>query len=125
MNSRLLRMYVSNSVTAVGNLLRSGRTGLNQTQLHQQVAEPLEGFLRVPVPQQMLHAVQTLRYISSGLWLFFLQCLCLLLQHSQPHRDVEPVDQMFAERMQILLYPAHIFAAVGHEHDLLVLLHPL
>lgn len=33
---------------------------------------------------------------------------------------VKPVNQMFAERMQILLDPADVLAAIGHEHELLV-----
>src|SRR6266853_5265280 len=73
----------------------------------------------------MLDALQLLRYISAGLWPLLLQCLCLLLQHRQPHGDVKPIDQMLAKRMQILLHPADILTAIRHEHHLLILLHPL
>src|ERR1700680_4192369 len=73
----------------------------------------------------MLHALQLLRYFSAGLWPLLLQGLCLLLQHRQPHGDVKPIDQMLAERMQILLHPPDILTAIRHEHHLLILLHPL
>src|SRR5260370_20506095 len=73
----------------------------------------------------MLDALQLLRYLSAGLWPLLLQCLCLLLQHRQPHGDVKPIDQMLAKRMQILLHPADILTAIRHEHHLLILLHPL
>jgi hypothetical protein len=49
----------------------------------------------------------------------------LLLQHGQPHGDVEPVNQVLAEKMLVLLHPAYILAAIGQEHHLLVLLHAL
>src|SRR5271166_2072783 len=113
----------SKVIEAVDDLLRSARTGLNETQLHEQVAQPLEGFLGVPVPQQMLEALQALRYLGAGLWPFLLQGLCLLLQHCQPHGDVKPIDQMLAKRMQILLHPPDILTAIRHEYHLLILLH--
>lgn len=37
----------------------------------------------------------------------------------------ERIDQVLAERVQILLYAAHILAAMRHEHHLLVLLQSL
>src|SRR5271166_7092526 len=49
-------------------------------------------------------------------WPLLLQCLCLLLQHRQPHGDVKPIDQMLAKRMQILLNSADILTAIRHEH---------
>ena len=86
---------------------------------------PLEGFLGVPVPKQMLDALQALGYLGAGLWPLLLQGLCLLLQHRQPHGDVKPIDQMLAKGMQILLHPTDILSAIRHEHHLLILLHPL
>src|ERR1017187_1780222 len=83
---------------ARGNLFRCCAMRLNQTQVHCQVAQPLERLLGVAVPQQMVDTLQPLRYIGSGLWPLSLQRLGLLLQNRQPHRDVEPVDQMLAER---------------------------
>src|SRR6516164_3744216 len=47
-----------------------------------------------------------------------LQSLRLLLQHGQPHGDVEPVNQVLAEKMLVLLHPAYILAAIGQEHHL-------
>src|SRR5271165_6500101 len=76
----------SKVIEAVDDLLRSARTGLNETQLHEQVAQPLEGFLGVPVPKQMFEALQALGYLSAGLWPFLLQGLCLLLQHHADQR---------------------------------------
>jgi len=61
---------------------------LDQTQVDQQVAQPLKGFLGVPVPEQVLDALQLLRCLSAGLGPLFLQRLNLLLQNRQPHRDV-------------------------------------
>jgi hypothetical protein len=51
--------------------------------------------------------------------------LRLLLQDRQPHRDVEPVDHMFAVRMQILPDLPDVFAALGEKQPLLVFLRPL
>ena len=47
---------------------------------------------------------------------------CLLLQHGDAHRDVEPVDPVFAAGMQIGLHPPHILTSVRHEHRLLIVL---
>jgi hypothetical protein len=98
---------------------------LNQAQFHDEVAHTLQCFLGVAVPQEMLHALQALRYVGPGFWTLRLQALGLLLQHCQPHRDVEPIDPVFAERMQVFLHSAHILAPIRQEHHLLVLLHAL
>jgi len=67
---------------------------LDQAQLHGQTGHPFECFLGVPVPEQMFHALQFLRYVSTGPGPLVLQCLGLLLQNCQPHGDVEPIDQV-------------------------------
>jgi hypothetical protein len=43
------------------------------------------------------------RFATSALILrlFFLECLRLAMQHGLQHRDLEPVDRMFAERMHV------------------------
>jgi hypothetical protein len=49
----------------------------------------------------------------------------LLLKHREPHRDVEPVDQVLAGGMKILLKPSYAVSAIGEKGYLLVLLHSL
>ena len=77
------------------------------------------------MPQQVFDALDLFGRCGAIVWPVRLQRFGLLLQHGQPHGDVEPVDQVFAVRMQIFLHLPHIFTAVGHEDHLLVLLHPL
>jgi len=47
----------------------------------------------------MFDAFQLLGNRGRALWLLFLERLGLLLQDGQPHRNVEPVDHMFAVGM--------------------------
>jgi hypothetical protein len=48
------------------------------------------GFL----PEQALHILYLLRYVSASLGLLALQCLGLLLQDREPLADVEVIEQM-------------------------------
>src|SRR5665213_197597 len=73
----------------------------------------------------MLDALQLLRDVGASLRPLLLKSFCLLLQDSQPHRDVKPIQQMLAERMKVLLHASDVFAAVGHEYHLLIFLHSL
>ena len=53
------------------------------------------------------------------------QALGQLGQHGDPHREVEPVQQVLGLRVEVVGQLADVFAAVGEEGDLLVGLHPL
>ena len=53
------------------------------------------------------------------------QALGQLGQHGDPHREVEPVQQVLGLRVEVAGQVADVFAAVGEEGDLLVGLHPL
>jgi hypothetical protein len=90
-----------------------------------EVHQAIQRLLRVAVPEQVFDALDLLRRRGASLFLFSAERLRLLLQNRQPHRDVEPVDQMLAVGVKVLLYTANVFAAIGHEDDLLILLHAL
>ena len=53
------------------------------------------------------------------------QTLGQLGQHGDPHREVEPVQQVLGLRIEVTGQVADVLAAVGEEGDLLVGLHPL
>src|SRR5664280_2475132 len=98
---------------------------LDQAQIKRQASNPLKRFRSVSVPEKMLDALQLLRDVGASLRPLLLKSFCLLLQDSQPHRDVKPIQQMLAERMKVLLHASDVFAAVGHEYHLLIFLHSL
>jgi hypothetical protein len=52
---------------------------LDQTQVHNQLDQPIKSLLGVPVPKQVFHALQPLGDIRAGLWPLFFQCFDLLL----------------------------------------------
>ena len=56
---------------------------------------------------------------------FALHRLALLLENGDAHGDVEPVDPVFAVRMQIRLHSPHILPSVPQEHHLLMVRQPL
>jgi hypothetical protein len=49
------------------------------------------------MPEQVLHVLYLLRYVSASLRLLALQCLGLLLQDREPYADVEPIEQMLTQ----------------------------
>jgi hypothetical protein len=49
------------------------------------------------LPEQVLHILYLLRYVSASLGLLALQYLGLLLQDPEPHADVEPIEQMLTQ----------------------------
>ncbi len=77
------------------------------------------------MPEQVFYALHLFEHRSTIWCPFCLQRLGLLLENREPHRDMKPVDRMFAVGVQVLLDPPHVFAPIGHKHDLLVFLHPL
>src|SRR5438270_12937915 len=63
---------------AVTQLLGWATVRLHQTQVHDQIRQTLQRLLRVAVPEQMLHPVQALGYVSAGFGPLLLQSLRLL-----------------------------------------------
>src|SRR4051812_802081 len=57
---------------AAGQFLGRRRPRLNQTEIQHQAVHPLQCLLNVSVPQQVLHTVEPLRYLSAGLELLLL-----------------------------------------------------
>ena len=78
----------------------------------------------VAAPEEPLQALQLLCDVGGRLGCGA-QALGQLGQHGDPHRDVEPVQQVLGLRIEVAGQVADVFAAVGEEGDLLVGLHPL
>jgi hypothetical protein len=63
---------------------------------NEQVAQAFQRLNDIAMPQQVLDALHLLRYRPAARFLFRLRRPGLLLQNRQPHRDVKPVDDVFA-----------------------------
>jgi hypothetical protein len=88
---------------------------LNQAQINRQAGNPLERFRSVSVPEKILDALQLLRDVGASFRPLLLKTFCLLLQNRQPHHDVKPIQQMFAERMKVPLHASDVIASVGNQ----------